>query len=403
MRILHVIASIAPRYGGPSNAVVRLCREMARLGHDVAIFTTNVDGKENLDVPLERMVEMDGFQIRYSPIQWPRYYGFSLPFGRALAKNISRFDIVQIHSIYNFHTLAASHYCRKFNVPYLIHPHGSLDPYLIARHRVRKWIYTSLFLQRDLDHAAAIRFCTQEEMQLTESIGIKAPGVVVPEGVDPSEFSHLPARGSFSHKYPEVRDKKIVLFLSRVNFKKGLDILARAFGEVARKRKDVYLVLTGPDNEGYGTKVRAWLREEGALGRSLFTGMLSGQEKLAALRDSDIFVLSSYTENFGIAVVEAMACGLPVVISNKVNIWRDVNDAGAGIVTNCESHEVAEAIMRLLDNRNLREEMGKRGKRVVEEKYTWQKVARQMIEMYEDILESHRANRFRVRERKSDH
>jgi len=387
MKILHVIASIAPRYGGPSNAVIRLCREIAKFGHEVTIFTTNMDGNENLDVPLDRPVEIDGFQVQYFPIRWPRYYGFSLPFGRALAKHISRFDIVHIHSIYNFHTLAASHYCRKFNVPYLIRPHGSLDPYLTGRHPVRKRIFTSLFLQRDLDHAAAIHFNTQEEMQLTESIGIKAPGVVVPGGINPSEFSHLPARGSFSHKYPEVRDKKIVLFLSRINFKKGLDILARAFGEVAQKRKDVYLVLTGPDNEGYATKVRAWLREEGALGRSLFTGMLSGQEKLAALRDSDIFVLSSYTENFGIAVVEAMACGLPVVISNRVNIWREVNDAGAGIVTNCESHEVAEAIMRLLDNRNLREEMGKRGKKLVEEKYTWPELAKQITQVYEQILE----------------
>ncbi|MQY59458.1 MAG: glycosyltransferase, partial [Clostridia bacterium] len=199
------------------------------------------------------------------------------------------------------------------------------------------------------------------------------------------------------------RGKKIILFLSRINFKKGLDILARAFGEVARKRDDVYLVLAGPDNEGYGAKVRAWLQEEGALGRSIFTGMLLGEEKLAALRDSDIFVLPSYTENFGIAVVEAMACGLPVIISNKVNIWGEVSEVGAGIITDCDSHQVAETIARLLDDRNLREEMGERGKKLVEEKYTWPEVAKEMIEVYEQILDSHRANRFRDSERKLDH
>ncbi len=393
MKILHVIASIAPRYGGPSNTVIGLCREMANLGHEVTIYTTNIDGKQNLDAPLERPTYTDAVEIMYFPIQWPRYYTVSLPLGRALGKNISRFDIVHIHSTYNFHTLAASHYCRRFNVPYLINPHGSLDPYLTRRHPIRKWIYTSVFLQRDLDRAAAIHFKTQEEMRLTEPFEIKAPGVVVPNGIDPSEFSYLPAHGLFKRKYPELRGKKIVLFLGRINFKKGLDILARVFGEVARKRDDVYLVLTGPDNEGYGAKVRAWLQEEGALGRSIFTGMLLGEEKLAALRDSDIFVLPSYTENFGIAVVEAMTCGLPVIISNKVNIWREVSDGGAGIVTDCNSHQVAEAIARLLDDRNLREEMGKRGKRLVEGRYTWPKVAKQMIEVYEQILENHRANR----------
>jgi len=393
MKILHVIASIAPRYGGPSKAVIELCRELAKVGHEVTIFTTNFDGKQNLDVPLERLVEINGFKIRYFPIQWPRYYTVSLPLERALAKNTSKFDIVHIHSIYNFHTIAASHYCRRFNVPYLINPHGSLDPYLTRRHSIRKWIYTSISLQRDLDRAAAIHFKTHEEMRLTEPFEIKAPGVVVPNGIDPSEFSHLPASGLFRCKYPELKDKKIIFFLSRINFKKGLDILARAFGEVARKRDDVYLVLTGPDNEGYGTKVRAWLQEKGALGRSIFTGMLLGEKKLAALRDSDIFVLPSYTENFGLAVVEAMACGLPVIISNKVNIWREVSDGGAGIVTDCDGHQVAEAIARLLDDRNLREEMGERGKKLVEEKYTWPEVAKQMIKVYEQILENHRANR----------
>lgn len=403
MKMLHVIASIAPRYGGPSSVVVHLCRKMAKLGHEATIFTTNINGKENLNVPLDRPVYTDGVKVRYFPVQWPRYYTVSLPLGRALAKDTSKFDIIHIHSIYSFHTLVASHYCRKFNVPYLIRPHGSLDPYLTERHPVRKRVYTLLFLQRDLDRAAAIHFNTQEEMRLTESFEIKAPGVVVPNGIDPSEFSDPSAQGLFRRKCPELKDKEIILFLGRINFKKGLDILARAFGEVARKRENAYLVLTGPDNEGYGMKVRAWLRGEGALGRSIFTGMLFGEEKLPILKDSDIFVLPSYTENFGIAVVEAMACGLPVVISNRVNIWREVSDAGAGIVTDCDSHQVAEAILRLLDDRNLREEMGKRGKRLVEEKYTWQKVARQMIEVYEQVLESHRANRFRVPKRELGH
>jgi len=144
--------------------------------------------------------------------------------------------------------------------------------------------------------------------------------------------------------------------------------------------------LAGPDNEGYAAKVKAWLQEEETLGHSIFTGMLLGEDKLAILRDSDIFVLPSYTENFGIAVVEAMACGLPVIISNKVNIWRGVVEASAGIVTDCDSHQVAEAILKLLDNPQLAEDMGERGKKLVAANYTWPKVAEKLIRIYNDIL-----------------
>lgn len=128
-------------------------------------------------------------------------------------------------------------------------------------------------------------------MRLTEPFRIKASGVVIPDGINPSEFNRLSPHGLFRKKYPELSDKKVVLFFSRINFKKGMDILARAFGEVARKRNDVYLVLAGSDNEGYGSKVKGWLQEEGALDHSIFTGMLLGEEKLAVLRDSDLFVL----------------------------------------------------------------------------------------------------------------
>ena len=116
--------------------------------------------------------------------------------------------------------------------------------------------------------------------------------------------------------------------------------------------------------------------------------MLLGEDKLAALRDSDLFVLPSYSENFGIAVVEAMACGLPVVISNRVNIWREVAEAGAGVITDCEPSQVAEAILKLVDDRGLRMKMGKNGKRLVEENFTWSRTAERMIEVYTKIRQA---------------
>ena len=178
----------------------------------------------------------------------------------------------------------------------------------------------------------------------------------------------------------------MILFLGRINFKKGLDLLALAYGIVARQRDDVHLVLAGPDNEGYGRKVRKWLTEEGVLERVTFTGMILGKTKVAALRDADVFVLPSYTENFGVAVVEAMTCGLPVVISNKVNIWNEVTEAEAGVVVNCKPNELAEALLELLDDPEYRKSLGKNGKKLVSAKFTWDKVAERMIKVYENIL-----------------
>src|SRR6185436_20783168 len=171
-----------------------------------------------------------------------------------------------------------------------------------------------------------------------------------PPGVHVERYCDSSVDGSFRAAWPETRGRRIVLFLGRLNFKKGLDLLVRAFGEVARRRPDVHLVLAGPDDDGYGATVRRWLGAEGVLDRVTFTGMLLGRAKLAAFRDADVFVLPSYTENFGMAVVEAMACGRPVVISDHVNIWHEVAAAGAGRVTRCDAGEVAAALLGLLDD-----------------------------------------------------
>jgi glycosyltransferase involved in cell wall biosynthesis len=299
MKILHVIASLAPRYGGPSKACLELCRELVRRGEQVAIYTTNIDGDGKLAVPLDSLVPRDGVQIRYFPVQWPRYYTLSLPLLRALRTAIPQYDLVHIHSLYLFPSMVAAHYCRQYGIPYLVRPHGTLAPYLYGRHRGRKWIYERLFEWRNLNNAAAIHFTTAEEQELTRPLLLKAPGVVVPIGLDLQEYDNMPARGAFRATHPETQGKHILLFLSRVNFTKGLDLLARALGQIARKRHDVHLVLAGPDDEGYGVQVRRWLAVEGVLERCTFPGMLLGLEKLAAFRDADLFVLPSYTENFG--------------------------------------------------------------------------------------------------------
>jgi len=390
MKILHVIANLAPRYGGPSKACWEMARAVARLGHEVSIYTTNQDGPKELAVPLDRPVYRDGVEIRYFPIQPPRFWGTSLPLARALRRKIPAVDLVHLHSLYLFHNLVAGHYCRQYAIPYLMRPQGTLDPFIYRRHRWRKRLMELLFEHRNIRRAAALHFTTAEEAELASPFTFQTPGLVVPLGFDSAEIALLPEPGRFRARYPDLGDKRIILFFGRVNFKKGLDILVKAFGAVARKREDVRLVIAGPDNEGWGDKVRAWLSEAGLLGRTTFTGMLLGPEKLAVLRDADMFVLPSYSENFGIAVIEAMAAGLPVIISDKVNIWREVQASGAGRVVPCDAAPLAAQILELLAQPELARQMGLNGRTLVQERFQWPRIAQNLVAAYARIIDQHR-------------
>ena len=266
MKILHVIANLAPRYGGPSKACWEMARAVAQLGHEVSIYTTNQDGPGELEVPVGQPVWQEGVEIRYFPIQPPRFWGTSLPLALGPAPEIPASDLVHIHSLYLFHDLVAGHYCRQYGIPYLMRPHGTLDPFIHRRHRWRKRLMELWFENRNIRGAAALHFTTAQEQELAAPYTFGTPGLVVPLGIDLDEFAAMPEPGSFRRRHPEIGDKHIILFFGRVNFKKGLDILAKAFGAVARRRQDVHLVIAGPDNEGWGARVRTWLDEEGVLG-----------------------------------------------------------------------------------------------------------------------------------------
>jgi len=401
MRILHVIASLAPRYGGPSVACPALCRELARRGHEVSIYTTNV-GRDRLpDVPLDQPVLLrEGVEFHYfSGWTYPPGYKFSLSLWRALREAVCRFDVVHIYSVYGFSTLAGAYHCRKYGVPYLLHPHGSLDPYLRRRHRFRKWAYTQLIAQGTFEHAAAILFNSAEEMRLaTDWLGLSSQRnyhhrlpvkVVVYVGVEDAWFEGPPpgAGKRFREKFRLLATQPLVVFFGRLNFKKGLDVLAQAFGLIARERENVRLVLAGPENDGYGQNVREWLKKAGVLEKTTFTGLLEGEERVAGLHEAEVFALPSYTENFGQAVAEAMACGVPVVISDRVNIWPEVKEAGAGLVVRCDPEETARALLTLLNNPAAGKEMGRRGRRLVREKMTWKVVGDEMVQVYEELCQ----------------
>lgn len=325
-------------------------------------------------------------EIQYFPVQF-RPWVYSHGLGKELKLRLKTFDIVHIHGLYRYPQTIAAHYARKHAVPYIVRPHGSLDPFLYSNRRNRcvKRIYECLIEFRNLNRASAIHFTTEEERHLTRFLDLKADTVVIPNGIFLDQYSTLPPRGSFREKH-SLYDKRIILHLGRINFKKGLDLLVKAFSKVAGCFDDCVLVIAGPDNEGYSAMVKQWIRVEGIDARVLFPGMLHGIEVLEALADADIFALPSYTENFGIAVAEAMACGVPVAISDKVNIWREVAESGAGRVAPCDAGRFADIILELLDNPEMARQMGEKGKALVKERYQWSKVAAAMEDAYRSII-----------------
>jgi glycosyltransferase involved in cell wall biosynthesis len=405
VRILHIITALSASTGGPAEACLGLCRELAKRGHEVSIYTTNFEQSDDEQFahtprPLDAAVYDHGVEIRYfAATGRGRFYASSLPLLRALYRKIPAVDIVHIHSIYLFHSTVGAFLCRHFDVPYVIKPHGTLDPYLRGRHRMRKWLHELLVERQTFKSAAAIQFTAIQEMTLaTESragkrlfnrtVGAIVPnGVVIPEAFEPAAAGE-DVEGLIE-QFPELRGKRIVLFLSRINFKKGLDILVAAFARLSATHRNLHLLLAGPDNEGFGQKVKEWIMSANVADRVTFPGMLRGAYKNAAFKLAEIFVLPSYSENFGIAIVEAMSYGLPVVVSDKVNIWEEISDAAAGLVIKCDAAELEPALASLLGDPELRRAMGERGRQLVHRTFTWEVAGRQMSDLYEQILQEH--------------
>jgi len=389
LKVLYVIPTLRFSDGGPTEALLQMSIEMARRNHEVAIYCTGDTSSPGDHSPDAAWFASQGVELKYFPAHSSLDFKFAPTLGSALRIAIPKYDVVHINSLYQYPSTVAAYHARRISKPYIITPHGSLDPYIYGRHRLRKRLYELLFERSNLKNASAVHFTTQEEMDLAGRLGLKIKGVVVPLGVVVECDTARPVlRAEMEASWPQTRGKKVVLFFGRLNFKKGLDLLAKGFGKVAREHSDLHLIVAGPDPEGYGAKMQRWISEERVSDQVTFVGMLLGRRKYMALKGADMFVLASYSENFGIAVVEAAACGLPVVISNKVNIWRELQNAGAALVINCEVDELARAIETLREDSDLRESMGELGCELMRQHYSWKAVVNLMEKVYRSVCES---------------
>jgi glycosyltransferase involved in cell wall biosynthesis len=353
MKLLCVVPSYSPafQYGGPVASVHALNKALVAQGVDVSVYTTNVG--LNGAVPVNKETELDGVSVTYFSFS-PCFeflgatgWQFSRGMAECLKTNLESFDVVYIVSIWNYPSAMAARYCRKRGKPYVVSPRGLLYPETLSKKFWKKWPYYRIAARSALQSAAAIHYTSEDEAEKTHSyLALKNRALVIPNGLDLDEFRQIPQRQELGQRYPSVEGKKVILFLGRISWKKGLDILVQGLAPLLQKRDDVHLLIVGHDDEGFGRKIKAWLDKAGIVhgespdlretrkneAKVTFTGMLAGRDKLAAFAGSDVFVLPSYSENFGMTVLEAMACGTPVVVTNKVGISREVAKNHAGVV-----------------------------------------------------------------------
>jgi glycosyltransferase involved in cell wall biosynthesis len=279
---------------------------------------------------------------------------------------------------------------RKLGKPYVLTPHGMLTPWSLAQSRWKKKLYLAWRLRTNLRHAASLHFTSPNECQQVAPLNLGPPSIVEPNGLDLEDFDPLPPPGSFRAQYPALADKPIVIFLSRLHHKKGLDLLIPAFARL--KQRDAMLVIAGPDSGGYQLVVEKLIERLGLKDRAILTGMLQGPQKVAALADADLFVLPSAHENFGIVVIEAMAAGIPPIISDGVSIHGEITDAQAGAVMsiNCDPeqsiNQLTTAMDRWLADPDLRRQTGKRARTYVVERFGWDPLARRWMEHYQQMI-----------------
>ena len=392
-RILHVITTMAPSAGGTTSVLSALSSSQSASGLQVEVCTTDRDhpGHRRLDARIMRHLVPQAVALHAFPCEMIGPL-LSMTMRRWLHAHIAEFDLVHVHGLYRFPPTYAAWLARRRGVPIVICLHGSLDPFMYrqsSRSLLLKRLWERWFDLPNLNGASAIHYTSEDERERASFLKLRAPSFVLPNGLEWARFASLPARGAFRAQLG-IGDAPLVLFLSRLNFKKGLDLLVPAFARVRARFPDAALAIVGPDNEGYGAKVRGWVAEHRLQDAVHFVDHLEGEAVLQAYVDADVFALPSYTENFGMVVAESLACDTPVVISDQVNIHAEVTAAGAGLVTRCDAGEVAEALCVLLADAPRRQAMGSAGRALVQRKWTWDVVALQLTAEYEKVIARHR-------------
>lgn len=388
MKILHVIPSVSPHMGGPTQAVLNLVKALREIGVDAEIATTNDNGATLLDVPLNQITEYKQVPICFfsrAKLQMKDFI-FSRDLTYWLWKHIRDYDLVATHYLFSYAPTCASAIARLQGIPYITRTIGQLSPWALAQSRQKKQLYSWLIERHNLNNAAAIHCTATGEVEDVRKFGVTAPAFSLPLGVN--EASPLPdAKDKLRHIYKIPLETPIVLFFSRLHYKKRPDLLLQSLGSLAKDNNNFHLLIAGSGEAEYENELKNLAASLGITHQVTFTGFVTGEKKNLLLQGSDIFVLPSFSENFGVAVAEAMAAGLPIVISPGVLIAPDVAAYQAGLVIEGTQEKLTEAISQLLKYPQLRQSLGENGKRLVRQQYSWGGIAENLASIYSSVIQ----------------
>ena len=394
MKILLISSTFPPRkFGGITASSYILAKNLVERRHEVTVYTTDINDRYSRIRDIKGVKNIDGIQVHYfkNISNWLASSRLYLPIGMisVIKRELNKFDIIHLNEFRSFQSIIVHRYAKRYGIPYVVQAHGSL-PRIMTKQKLKQ-IYDILWGYRLLRDASKVIALTQIEAEQYKSMGVSPDKIeIVPNGIDLAEFGNLPQRGEFRKKWRINKNQKIVLFLSRIHKIKGPDLLAKAFAELSKEIEDAKLVIAGPD-DGYLPMLKKLIKELKIEEKVLFTGPLYGKEKLEAYVDADVYVLPSIYETFPIAVLEACACGTPVVVTDRCGI-ANVIDGEAGLVVPYDKEQLQQALLHMLDDDKIRLRFGEKGKLLMCEKFDWGKIAEQVEDLYMNCLPSKALN-----------
>jgi glycosyltransferase involved in cell wall biosynthesis len=346
MKVLHVIPSVSAVHGGPSRAIVDIERALADRGIEVTTVTTNDDG-DNRTLPVQCGWPIPTpYATRWYFPRTTVFFKVSIGLGQWLRGNVKAFDVVHVHALFSFAPVAAAFIARQAGVPYVVRPLGVLAPYGMAKHHpMLKRASFALIERRLIESANAIHFTSSAEQREAEALGLKCKSVLIPLGID---VGSAPGSTRFQTDQSGAFE---LLFLSRIDPKKNIEGLLRALQLVRMKNLDLKLTIAGDGDARYIATLQALALDLVVAERVSWLGYVEGDKKKEVLANASALVLPSYSENFGIAVAEGLAAGLPCVVSRGVALSDEVEKAGAGIVIGTKPEDIAGGLERLMSDR----------------------------------------------------
>jgi glycosyltransferase involved in cell wall biosynthesis len=395
MKIIHVVYSCIPEQfrGGVPKVAYELSRAQAQLGHKVTVFSTNYNSSLAVDVPFNQAVIADGVEIRYFPVQQPRWFSSPRLRQELLATSI-HYDILHSHNTF----LALNKYAAEAQSlsgrPLFYHVHGALDPIVVRKglaKRLRKMLYIRLVERQNLSQATGLFALSSREAEQIRSYGINSPIHVVPNGIcvnrDHPDRPSQEGACNFRTKFRLGASQDIILFLGRVVPKKGLHLLIPAFAHIRQSSPNVVLVIAGDraQDPAYVRKLDKLINETGIAESVIWTGFLNEIDKRQALAAATIFSHVSESEGMAIAVLEAMASGLPVIVSRECYM-KDAVHSGAVIESEFQVDSLAAKLELLLINVEHRKETGRNAFQYIRRYHSWANLAQQIVEVYESAL-----------------